>query len=184
MPTKMKDPKSFNISCVIGNDKQTKALCDLGASINLMPLSFFRKLKFSVLKPTTITLQMADKSIKFPNGVLENVLVRVNDFIFPVDFVVLDMKEDPNVRLILGRSFLATGKALIDVTKGELTLRNGNKTTILSMLDKMKRHEVEESKRVEEMLLKVEDCKMIQVAHEKAKDDEVDKPLEEISIPK
>ncbi|XP_047953117.1 uncharacterized protein LOC125198936 [Salvia hispanica] len=73
MPAKMKDPGSFNISCVIGNDRQTKALCDLGASINLMTLSFFRKLKFGVLKPTTITLQMADKSVKFPNGVLENV---------------------------------------------------------------------------------------------------------------
>ncbi|XP_042067128.1 uncharacterized protein LOC121810426 [Salvia splendens] len=117
MPAKMKDPGSFDISCVMGNDRQTNALCDLGASINLMPLSFFLKLKFGVLKPTTITLQMADKSIKFPNGVLENVLVRVNDSIFPVDFVVLDMKEDPNVPLILGRPFLATGKALIDVTK-------------------------------------------------------------------
>ncbi|XP_042028318.1 uncharacterized protein LOC121775307 [Salvia splendens] len=180
MPAKMKDPGSFNISCVIGNDRQTKALCDLGASINPMPLSFFRKLKFGVLKPTTITLQMADKSIKFPNGVLENVLVRVNDFIFPMDFVVLDMKEDLNVPLILGRPFLATGKSLIDVTKGELTLRHVNKTVILSMLDKMKRHEMEESKRVEEVPLKVEDCKLIQVTHEKAKDDEVEKLLEGI----
>ncbi|XP_042016265.1 uncharacterized protein LOC121764286 [Salvia splendens] len=183
MPAKMKDPGSFNISCVIGNDRQTKALCDLGASINLMPLSFFRKLKFGVLKLTTFTLQMADKSVKFPNGLLENVLVRVIDFIFPVDFVVLDMKEDPNVPLILGRPFLATGKALIDVTKGELTLRHGNKTAILSLLDKMKRHEVESSKRVEEVPLKVEDCKMIQVAHVKAKDDGVEKPLEEIFMP-
>ncbi|XP_042045593.1 uncharacterized protein LOC121791834 [Salvia splendens] len=158
----MKDPGNFNISCVIENDRKTKALCDLGASITRMPLSFFRKLKFGVLKPTTITIQMADRSVKFPNGVLENVLVRVNDFIFPMDFVVLDMKEDSNVPLILGRPFLATGKALIDVTKGELTLRHGNKTTILSMLDKMKCHEMEESKRVEEVSLKVEDCKVIQ----------------------
>ncbi|XP_042056459.1 uncharacterized protein LOC121801054 [Salvia splendens] len=179
MPAKMKDPGSFNISCVIGNDRQTKALCDLGASINLMPLSFFRKLKFGVLKPTTITLQMADKSVKFPNGLLESVLVRVNDFIFPVDFVVLDMKEDSNVPLILGRPFLVTGKALIDVTKGELTLRHGNKTVILSILEKMKRQEVEEAKRVEEVPLKVEDCKMIQVTHVKGKDDDVEKPLEE-----
>ncbi|XP_042033412.1 uncharacterized protein LOC121779978 [Salvia splendens] len=178
MPAKMKDPGSFNISCVIGNDRQTKALCDLGASINLMPLSFFRKLKFGVLKPTTFTLQMADKSVKYPNGLLENVLVRVNDFIFPMDFVVLDMKEDPNVPLILGRPFLATGKALIDVTKRELTLRHGNKTVILSLLDKMKRHEVEESKRVEEVPLKVEECKMIQAAHVRARD-----PLEEIFMP-
>ncbi|XP_042035040.1 uncharacterized protein LOC121781361 [Salvia splendens] len=184
MPAKMKDPGSFNISCVIGNDRQTKALCDLGASINLMPLSFFRKLKFGVLKPTTFTLHMADKSVKFPNGLLENVLVRVNDFIFPADFVVLDMKEDPNVPLILGRPFLATRKALIDVTKGEFSLRHGNKTTILSILDKMKRQEEEEAKRVEdaksveEVPLKVEDCKMIQVAHVNGKDDEVGKPLE------
>ncbi|XP_042016209.1 uncharacterized protein LOC121764218 [Salvia splendens] len=183
MPAKMKDPGSFNISCVIGNDRQTKALCDLGASINLMPLSFFRKLKFGFLKPTTFTLQMADKSVKYPNGLLENVLVRVNDFIFPVDFVVLDMKEDPNVPLILGRPFLATGKALIDVTKGELTLRHGNKTVILSLLDKMKRHEVEESKRVEEVPLKVEECKIIQAAHVRARDDEVENPLEEIFMP-
>ncbi|XP_042012411.1 uncharacterized protein LOC121760881 [Salvia splendens] len=183
MPAKMKDPGSFNISCVIGNDRQTKALCDLGASINLTPLSFFRKLKFGVLKPTTFTLQMADKSVKYPNGLLENVLVRVNDFIFPVDFVVLDMKEDPNVPLILGRPFLATGKALIDVTKGELTLRHGNKTVILSLLDKMKRHEVEESKRVEEVPLKVEECKIIQAAHVRARDDEVENPLEEIFMP-
>ncbi|XP_042059623.1 uncharacterized protein LOC121804150 [Salvia splendens] len=183
MPAKMKDPGSFNISCVIGNDRQTKTLYDLGASINLMPLSFFRKLKFGVLKPTTFTLQMADKSVKYPNGLLENVLVRVNDFIFPVDFVVLDMKEDPNVPLILGRPFLATGKALIDVTKGELTLRHGNKTVILSLLDKMKRHEVEESKRVEEVPLKVEECKMIQAAHVRARDDEVENPLEEIFMP-
>ncbi|XP_042051282.1 uncharacterized protein LOC121796516 [Salvia splendens] len=159
------------------------SLYDLGASINLMPLSFFRKLKFGVLKPTTITLQMMDKSVKFPNGLLENVLVRVNDFIFPVDFVVLDMKEDPNVPLILGRPFLATGRALIDVTKGELTFRHGNKTTILSILDKMKRHEIEESKRVEEVPLEVEECKVMNVAYEQAKDDEVEKHLEEILLP-
>ncbi|KAL1544112.1 hypothetical protein AAHA92_21007 [Salvia divinorum] len=75
MPAKLKDPRSFNISWVIRDDRQTKVLCDLGASINLMPLIFFRKLKFGILKPTTITLQMADKSVKYPNGVLENVLV-------------------------------------------------------------------------------------------------------------
>ncbi|XP_047979136.1 uncharacterized protein LOC125221050 [Salvia hispanica] len=171
MPAKMKDPGIFNISCVIGNDMQTKALCDLGASINLMPLSFFRKLKFGVLKPTTITLQMADKSNKFPNGILENVLVRVNDFIFLVNFVVLDMKEDPNVPLILGRPVLATGKALIDVTKGELTLRHGNKTAILCMLDKMKRQEMEKLMRVEAKALEVKECKVVQEAYVKAKDD-------------
>ncbi|XP_042041311.1 uncharacterized protein LOC121786748 [Salvia splendens] len=117
LPAKLKDPGSFNISCVIGNDRQTKALCDLGASINLMPLSFFRKMKIGTLKPTTITLQMADRTVTYPKGIVEDVLLMVHDFIFPVDFVVLDMEEDVNVPLILGRPFLATGKALIDVAK-------------------------------------------------------------------
>ncbi|XP_047945186.1 uncharacterized protein LOC125191807 [Salvia hispanica] len=110
LPAKLKDPGSFNISCVIGNDRQTKALCDLGASINSMPLSFFRKMKIGTLKPTTITLQMADRTITYPKGIVEDVLVKVHDFIFPVDFVVLDMEEDVNVPLILGRPFLATEK--------------------------------------------------------------------------
>ncbi|XP_042009056.1 uncharacterized protein LOC121757601 [Salvia splendens] len=70
LPTKLKDPGSFNISCVIGNDRQIKALCDLGASINLMPLSFFRKMKIGTLKPTTITLQMADRTITYPKGIV------------------------------------------------------------------------------------------------------------------
>ncbi|XP_047943130.1 uncharacterized protein LOC125189961 [Salvia hispanica] len=120
LPAKLKDPGSFNISCVIGDDKHTKALCDLGASINLMPLSFFRKMKIGTLKPTRITLQMADRSVTYPEGIIEDVLVWVNDFIFPVNFVVLDMEEDRNVPLILGRPFLATGEALIDVSRERL----------------------------------------------------------------
>ncbi|XP_042022905.1 uncharacterized protein LOC121770193 [Salvia splendens] len=145
LPAKLKDPGSFNISCVIGNDRQTKALCDLGASINFMPLSFFRKMKtffrkmkIGTLKPTTITLQMADRTVTYPKGIVEDVLVMVHDFIFPVDFLVLDMEEDVNVPLIMGRPFLATGKALIDVAKGELTLHMGNKRHILSIYNAMK----------------------------------------------
>ncbi|XP_042035275.1 uncharacterized protein LOC121781615 [Salvia splendens] len=129
LPAKLKDPGSFNISCIIGNDRQTKALCDLGASINLMPLSFFRKMKISTLKPTTITLQMADRTVTYPKGIVEDVLVMVHDFIFPVDFVVLDMEEDVNVPLILGRPFLATGKALIDVAKGRAHSSYGQQTS-------------------------------------------------------
>ena len=71
-----------------------KALCDLGASINLMPLSVFRKLRIGDVKPTMVSLQLAERSIKHPKGVLENVLVKVDKFIFPVDFIVLDMEED------------------------------------------------------------------------------------------
>ncbi|XP_075481191.1 uncharacterized protein LOC142521903 [Primulina tabacum] len=123
LPPKLKDPGSFPIPCTIGNSNFNKALCDLGASINLMPYSCFEKLGIGEVKPTTISLQLADRSIKYPRGVIEDVLVKVDKFIFPVDFVVLDMEEDREIPLILGRPFLATGRTLIDVQKGELVLR-------------------------------------------------------------
>ncbi|XP_022866664.1 uncharacterized protein LOC111386430 [Olea europaea var. sylvestris] len=104
--------------------KQTKeALCDLEASINLMPLSVFKKLGLGEVKPTTLILQLADRSIRYPKGIIEDVLVKVDKFIFLMDFVVLDMEKDEKVPLILGRPFFATGRALIDVQEGKLTLR-------------------------------------------------------------
>ncbi|XP_024031876.1 uncharacterized protein LOC112094637 [Morus notabilis] len=89
LPQKLKDPGSFTISCTIGDSHIEKALCDLGASINLMPLSVFQKLGLGEVIPTTISLQMADRSITYPWGIIEDVLVKVDKFIFPVDFVVL-----------------------------------------------------------------------------------------------
>ncbi|XP_047943457.1 uncharacterized protein LOC125190249 [Salvia hispanica] len=115
LPAKMKDPGSFTISCIVGDIQVGKALCELGVSINLIPFSFFQKLKIGTLRPTTITLQMADRSVSYPRGIVEDILVQVNNFIFPVDFVVLYMEEDRNVPLILGRPFLTIGKAMIDV---------------------------------------------------------------------
>ena len=91
---KLKDPGSFTIPCTIWNAIFARALCDLGASINLMPLSIFRRLGLGEARPTTVTLQLADKSLKHPRGVIEDVLVKVNKFIFPADFIVLDMEED------------------------------------------------------------------------------------------
>ncbi|XP_062109879.1 uncharacterized protein LOC133821751 [Humulus lupulus] len=126
LPPKLKDPGSFNIPCSIGGSVETKALCDLGASVNLMPLSIFRRLKLGEARPTTVSLQMADRSIKHPRGVIEDVLVKVGKFIFPADFIILDMEEDANIPIILGRPFLATGRALINVQKGELRLRVQN----------------------------------------------------------
>ena len=111
----MKDLGSFTIPCSIGNYEFKKALCDSGASINLMPLSVVQRLSLGELTPTTIILQMADRSTTQPEGVLEDVLVKVGKFIFPVDFVVMKMEEDNQVPLLLGRPFLATGAALIDV---------------------------------------------------------------------
>ncbi|XP_015939815.1 uncharacterized protein LOC107465348 [Arachis duranensis] len=93
LPPKLKDLGSFIISCTIGNMILEKALCDLGASINLMPLSLMKKLAIEEVKPIRISLQMAYRSLKIPNGVVENLLVKVEEFIFPANFVILDMKE-------------------------------------------------------------------------------------------
>ncbi|XP_022871918.1 uncharacterized protein LOC111391016 [Olea europaea var. sylvestris] len=122
LPHKLKEPSSFNIPYNIGGITFDRALCDLGASINLMPISVFKKLGLGKVNPTTLTLQLADRSITYPRGIIEYVLVKVDKFIFSVNFVVLDMEEDEKVPLILGRPFLATGRALIDVQEGKLTL--------------------------------------------------------------
>ena len=115
LPTKMKDPRSFTIPCSIGKYEFKKALCDSGASINLMPLSVVQRLNFGELTSTAITLQMDDRSMAQPEGILEDVLVKVGKFIFTVDFVIMQMEEDTQVPLLMGRPFLATGATLIDV---------------------------------------------------------------------
>ena len=111
----LKDLSSFTIPCVIGNAVFERALCDLGASINLLPWSIFKKLKLGEARPTIVTLQLADWSLTHPRGIIEDVLVKVDKFIFPADFIILDMKEDKEVPIILGRPFLAMGRAMIDV---------------------------------------------------------------------
>ena len=126
LPTKMKDPGIFTIPCSIGKYEFKKALCDSGTSINLMPLSVVQRLSLGELAPTAITLQMANILMAQPEGILEDVLVKVGKFIFPMDFAIMKMEEDTQVPLLLGRPFLATGAALIDVQKGQLALRVGN----------------------------------------------------------
>ena len=123
LPPKLKDPGSFTIPCTIGKMSFKKCLCDLGASINLMPLSVYADLGLPAPKPTNISLQLADRSVTYPRGIVEDILVKVDKFIFPADFIVLDFEEDKNIPIILGRPFLATGRTLIDVQKGELTMR-------------------------------------------------------------
>lgn len=120
LPPKLKDLGSFTIPCSIGNFVFERALCDLGASINLMPLSIFRKLGLGEARPTIVSLQLADRSIKHPRGIIEDVLVKVDKFIFSANFIILDMEEDREIPIILGRPFLATSQALIDVQRGEL----------------------------------------------------------------
>ncbi|XP_073127237.1 uncharacterized protein [Henckelia pumila] len=138
IPLKKKDPGSFSIPCVINDIQFHKALCDLGANINLMPYSVFRKLSLGEPKSTRMSLQLADRSIKYPRGIIEDVLVKVDKFIFPVDFVVLDMEEDLDMPLILGRPFLETGKTLIDVQKGELLLRVGEEKISFDVFNALK----------------------------------------------
>ncbi|XP_073133836.1 uncharacterized protein [Henckelia pumila] len=91
-----------------------------------------------MIEPTTISLKLADRSVKYPRGVVENVLVKVDKQIFPVDFVVLDMDEDYEVHMILGRPFLATSRALIDVEKGELVLRINDEQVVFNMLQSVR----------------------------------------------
>ena len=138
LPPKLKDPGSFTIPCTVGKSYFDRALCDLGASINLMPFSVFRKLGLGEVKPTTISLQLADRSIKYPRGVIEDILVKVDKFIFPANFIVLDMDEDEEIPLILGRPFLAPGRTLIDVQQGKLVLRVGEDEVTFDVFKPMK----------------------------------------------
>ncbi|GJU89298.1 reverse transcriptase domain-containing protein [Tanacetum coccineum] len=130
LPEKLGDPGKFLIPCNFPRMDVCHALADLGASINLMPLSIWKKLSLPELTPTRMTLELADRSITYPKGLAEDVFVKVGKFHFPTDFVVVDFKADPRVPLILGRSFLRTSRALIDVYKGELILRDGNEQII------------------------------------------------------
>ncbi|GJY04180.1 DNA-directed DNA polymerase [Tanacetum coccineum] len=118
--------------------KKPASSIKLRASINLMPHSFFQRLGISKLKPTKMSIQLADRSIKYSIRVCENLLVKVGKFIFPVDFVILEMDKDELVPIILGRPFLATARAVIDVHKGKLSLRVGNKTITFNIGKSMK----------------------------------------------
>nr|GEW23433.1 reverse transcriptase domain-containing protein [Tanacetum cinerariifolium] len=114
------------------------ALADLGASINLMPLSIWKKLSLPELTPTLMTLKLADRSITRPKGVAEDVFVKVRKFHFPTDFVVVDFEADPRVPLILGRSLLRTSRALIDVYGEEITLRVNDESVTFNLNQTMR----------------------------------------------
>ncbi|XP_070025777.1 uncharacterized protein [Nicotiana sylvestris] len=113
----LEDPGIFTIPCTIGSANFAKALCDLGVSINLIHYSMFKTLGIGQLRPTSMRLQMVDRTMKMPLGIIDDVLVRVDKFILPADFVILDCDVDYEVLIILGRPFLATGKALSNSTE-------------------------------------------------------------------
>nr|XP_011470217.1 PREDICTED: uncharacterized protein LOC105353148 [Fragaria vesca subsp. vesca] len=130
LPPKLKDPGSFTIPCTIGDHHFERALMDLGASVNLMSYSLFLKLKLGDLQPTSMTLQFADRSIKRPKGIVEDVLVKVDKFILPADFVILEIEPDDfdraEVPIILGRAFMATADTVIRVKDGSLSMKVGD----------------------------------------------------------
>ena len=143
-PVKYKDPGSPTISVNIGGTCIDKALLDLGASVNLLPYSVYKQLGLGELKPTNITLSLADRSVKIPKGVVEDVLVKVDKFYYPVDFVVLDTEpiaSGPNhVPIILGRPFLATANAIINCRNGVMQLTFGNMTLELNVFHLSHKH--------------------------------------------
>ena len=144
-PVKYKDPGSPTISVNIGGNFIDKSLLDLGASVNLMPYSVYKQLGLGELKPTNITLSLADRSVKIPKGIVEDVLVKIDKFYYPVDFVVLDTEPIANapnhVPIILGRPFLATTNAIINCRNGVMQLTFGNMTLELNIFH-LNKHEL------------------------------------------
>ena len=143
-PVKYKDPGSPTISVNIGGTCIDKALLDLGASVNLLPYSVYKQLGLGELKPTHITLSLADRSVKIHKGIVEDVLVKADKFYYPVDFVVLDtepIENGPNhVPIILGRPFLATSNAIINFRNGVMQLTFGNMTLELNIFHLSHKH--------------------------------------------
>ena len=142
LPPKYKDPRSPTISIVVGNSKLGHDLVDLGASVNLLPYSIYVELGLGELEPTNLTLQLVDRSVKIPRGIVKDVLVQVDKFYFHVDFVVLYTKHVVNqgtqFPVILGRPFLATANAIIHCRGGLMTLSFGNMIVNLNIFNVIK----------------------------------------------
>ncbi|GKB54037.1 putative reverse transcriptase domain-containing protein, partial [Tanacetum coccineum] len=130
IPRKEKDPGSFTLPCFINDFCFDNALVDLGASVSVMPLSIYLNIGLGELVHTRLMVELADRTVKYPKGIAENVLVGIGKFTFPIDFINLDMPEDIKVPLILERPFLSTSRAKIDVYKRKFTLRVGEENII------------------------------------------------------
>nr|XP_016509078.1 PREDICTED: uncharacterized protein LOC107826600 [Nicotiana tabacum] len=121
--TKKEDPRAFTIPYTIGAHDFARALCDNGASINLMPLSIYKKARLGMPRPTSMRLQMVNRSIKRPVGIVDDVLMKVGKFHLPANFIILDCTVEKEISIILGRPFLATGRALMDSERNEIKFR-------------------------------------------------------------
>ncbi|XP_052178776.1 uncharacterized protein LOC127792350 [Diospyros lotus] len=136
---KCKDLGMFTIPCMIGNTSFEKVMLNLGASINVIPYSIYASLKLGPLNKTGVVIQLADKSNSYPKGVVEDVLVQVNELVFPADFYVLDMEnDDQTTPIFLGRPFLKTSKTKIDVHSGILTMEFDGEIVKFNIYDAMK----------------------------------------------
>ncbi|GKE27228.1 DNA-directed DNA polymerase, partial [Tanacetum coccineum] len=144
LPSKEKDPWSFTIPCDIGQLHINNALADLWASINLMPYTMYEKFRLGEPKATRMSLELVDRSIQYPRGIIENVLIEVDKFVLPIDFVILDSSEDSRVPIILGRPFLATAQAMIDVFNKKITLRVRDDEVIIDVDQSIKRPPTED----------------------------------------
>ncbi|XP_021745342.1 uncharacterized protein LOC110711271 [Chenopodium quinoa] len=138
IPHKLKDPENFSIPWAIYKMQIDNALCDLRASVSVMPYSVYQRLEKGELLSTNITLQLANRSIRIPRGKVEDVPLRVGKFIIPIDFVVLDIDEDYKISIILGRPFLATLGALIDVKSSKISLKIGDEGVEFYLNESMK----------------------------------------------
>ncbi|XP_028186351.1 uncharacterized protein LOC114372990 [Glycine soja] len=138
LPPKYKDPRSVTIPCSIGLVLVGKVLIHLGASINLMPLSMCRRIGELEILLTRMTLQLADHSVTRPYGVVEDVLVKVRQFTFPADFVIMDIEEDVEIPLILGRPFMLTANCVVDMGKGNLEMSIDDQKVTFNLFDAVK----------------------------------------------
>ncbi|XP_026445701.1 uncharacterized protein LOC113346379 [Papaver somniferum] len=140
LPPKCKDPSSFDIPVVIGNKSFGKAMIDLGAPVNVMHASIYESLNLGPLKETHIVLELADRTNVYPRGIIEDVLVQVNQLVFPTDLCVLetDSGSDASIPLLLGRPFMKTAKTVIDVDKGTLTIEFDDEKIRLNIFGEMR----------------------------------------------
>nr|XP_016440793.1 PREDICTED: uncharacterized protein LOC107766510 [Nicotiana tabacum] len=155
---KKEDPGAFTIPCTIGERDFEKALCDNGASINLIPLAIYKQAGLGTPKPTSMRLQMADRSIKRPVGIVDAVIVKVGKFHLPADFVILDCAVGKEIPIILGRPFLATGRALIDSERNEIKFRVNDEEVTFQESKGMKLPHEYESISVIDVVDEVEDA--------------------------
>ncbi|GKA89746.1 mitochondrial proton/calcium exchanger protein-like protein isoform X1 [Tanacetum coccineum] len=151
IPRLEKDPGCITLPCYINNVYFNNALADLGASVSAMPLSTYLNLGLGGLSHTKLIVELADRTAKYLKGIVENMLVGIGKFVFPVDFIILDMPEDVKVPLILGRPFLSTAHAKIDVFKRKITFKVGKEKMIFisvtpasSLINKLRRDQVED----------------------------------------